>query len=193
MPPYRVAGLLALLGLHAALAAEAMEAALPKNNPITVGAEAPAFALQDQASKTQALADYRGRWVVLYFYPKDDTPGCTTEACNFRDDLGTLRALNVQVLGVSMDDTQSHARFAEKYRLPFPLLADTGGVVTRAYGALWSLGPIKFAKRHSFIIDPEGRIARIYRDVKPESHSRELQQELKELQKLSSGARQPGP
>ena len=177
---YRIAGLLTLLGIHAAQAAE-----------LSVGVPAPAFALKDQANKIHALADYRGRWVVLYFYPKDDTPGCTTEACNFRDDLGTLRALNVQVLGVSMDDTQSHARFAEKYRLPFPLLADTDGVTTRAYGALWSLGPIKFAKRHSFIIDPEGRLAKIYRDVKPETHSRELQQDLKALQKRPAGTAKP--
>ena len=177
---YRIAGLLALFGIHAAQAAE-----------LSIGVTAPAFALKDQANKIHELADYRGRWVVLYFYPKDDTPGCTTEACKFRDDLGTLRALNVQVLGVSMDDTQSHARFAEKYRLPFPLLADTDGAATRAYGALWSLGPIKFAKRHSFIIDPEGRITRIYRDVKPETHSRELQQDLKALQKRPAGTAKP--
>lgn len=188
-----IVGLLALFGVHATQATETMEASLHKNSPVTVGVAAPAIALMDQTRTTHALADYRGRWVVLYFYPKDDTPGCTTEACNFRDDLGTLRAFNVQVLGVSMDDTQSHARFAEKYRLPFPLLADTGGVVTRAYGALWSLGPIKFAKRHSFIIDPEGRIAKIYRDVKPETHSRELQQELKALQKGTAGAVKPVP
>ncbi len=175
---YRIAGLLALFGMHAAHAAE-----------LSIGVTAPAFALKDQTNKMQALADYRGRWVVLYFYPKDDTPGCTTEACNFRDDLNALRALNVQVLGVSMDDTQSHARFAEKYRLPFPLLADTDGVATRAYGALWSLGPVKFAKRHSFIIDPEGRIARIYRDVKPETHSRELQKDLVDLQKVKADTR----
>ena len=179
---YRIAGLLALFGIQAAQATE-----------LTIGTSAPAFALKDQANQTRALADYRGRWVVLYFYPKDDTPGCTTEACNFRDDLGTLRALNVQVLGVSMDDSQSHARFAEKYRLPFPLLADTEGVATRAYGALWSLGPVKFAKRHSFIIDPAGRIAKIYRDVKPESHSRELQQDLKALQKTEPGKHTPAP
>ena len=186
---YRIAGLLALFGMHAAQAAESMEASLHKNSHFTVGAAAPAFALKDQAGKVHALADYRGRWVVLYFYPKDDTPGCTTEACNFRDDLHTLRALNVQVLGVSMDDSQSHARFAEKYRLPFPLLADTDGVATRAYGALWSLGPVKFAKRHSFIIDPEGRLAKIYRDVKPETHSRELQKDLVELQKVKPDTR----
>jgi peroxiredoxin Q/BCP len=188
---YRIAGLLALFGIHAAQATESMQASPHKNSHFTVGVAAPAFALKDQTSKVHALTDYRGRWVVLFFYPKDDTPGCTTEVCNFRDNLNTLRALNVQVLGVSMDDTQSHARFAEKFHLPFPLLADTDGAATRAYGALWSLGPIKFAKRHSFLIDPEGRIAKIYRDVKPEAHSHELQQDLKELQKEKSGKHAP--
>ena len=177
---YRIAGLLALFGIQAAQATE-----------LAIEVFAPAFVLKDQANQAHALADYRGRWVVLYFYPKDDTPGCTTEACNFRDDLGALRALTVQVLGVSLDDVQSHARFAEKFRLTFPLLADTDGVVARAYGALWSLGPIKFAKRHSFIVDPEGRIAKIYRDVKPETHSRELQQDLKALQKTEPAKHTP--
>src|SRR4030067_352135 len=116
-------------------------AARPRCGSMTRSA-APKFPLLDQEAKTHTLANYRGRWVVLYFYPNDDTPGCTTEACNFRDNLPALRALNVQILGISMDDTKSHARFAEKYRLPFPLLADTEGDVTRAYGALWSMGPI---------------------------------------------------
>jgi peroxiredoxin Q/BCP len=174
------AGLLALLGLQGVQAGD-----------LAVGNPAPKLTLLDQESKTHTLADYRGRWVVLYFYPKDDTPGCTTEACNFRDDLPALRALNVQILGISMDDTKSHARFVEKYRLPFPLLADTEGDVARAYGALWSIGPLQLAKRHTFVIDPEGRIAKIYRDVKPVSHSRELQQDIKELQKGATGTRKP--
>ena len=171
-------GLLALLGLHSVQADE-----------LAAGSLAPKFTLLDQASKTHTLADYRGRWVVLYFYPKDDTPGCTTEACNFRDDLPAMRALNVQILGISIDDTKSHARFAEKYSLPFPLLADTEGDVARAYGSLWSIGPMRIAKRYTFVIDPDGRIARIYRNVKPASHSRELQHDLKELQKAPAGAR----
>jgi len=175
------AGLLALLGLQGVQADE-----------LAAGSPAPKFALLDQEAKTHTLANYRGRWVVLYFYPKDDTPGCTTEACNFRDDLPAIRALNVQILGISMDDTQSHARFAEKYRLPFPLLADTEGDVARAYGALWSIGPMRIARRHTFVIDPDGRVAKIYRNVKPASHSRELQQDIKELQKGTSGMRKSG-
>jgi len=175
-----LAGLLAMLGLHVAQAAE-----------LAVGGTAPGFSLNDQGHKTHTLADYRGRWVVLYFYPKDDTPGCTTEACNFRDAIAAIRALDTQVLGVSLDDSASHARFAEKYRLPFPLLADVDGAVSRAYGALWSLGPMKFAKRHSFIIDPDGRIARIYRDVNPDRHSQEIQQDLKALQQTARSVPQP--
>ena len=170
------AGLLALLGLQGVQADE-----------LAVGSLAPKFTLIDQESKTHSLADYRGRWVILYFYPKDDTPGCTTEACNFRDDLPALRALNVQILGISLDDTKSHAQFAEKYKLPFPLLADTEGNVAHTYGSLWSIGPLRIAKRYTFVIDPEGRIAKIYRDVKPASHSRELQRDVKELQKGKTG------
>jgi peroxiredoxin Q/BCP len=146
------------------------------------GAAAPSFELKDQEGKTQRLDDYRGRWVVLYFYPKDDTPGCTTEACNFRDDLPTLRAIGVQIVGISVDDAASHAEFSKKYSLPFPLLVDNDGTVAKAYGSLWSVGPIKFAKRHTFIVDPQGKIARVYRDVKPQEHSRQIIDDVKRLQ-----------
>jgi thioredoxin-dependent peroxiredoxin len=145
---------------------------------------APGFELEDQDAKTHRLADYRGRWVVLYFYPKDRSPACTTEACSFRDDLPTLRALGVQILGVSVDNAKSHARFAEKHSLPFPLLSDHGGAVAKSYGSLWSFGPLRFAKRHTFIIDPEGKIARIYRDVKPKEHSRQVIADAKALKEL---------
>ena len=167
-----LAGLLAAVGLQTAQA-----------DGLKPGDPAPGFALIDQAGQTRALADYRGQWLVLYFYPKDDTPGCTTEACNFRDDISALTALGVQVLGVSTDDRASHARFAEKFHLPFPLLADTDGSTARAYGALLGFGPLKFAKRHSFIVGPDGRIAKIYRDVQPATHSREIRDDLKALQK----------
>jgi len=166
-----ITGLLALLGLSTAQAVE-----------LAVGAPAPPFELRDQSGQAHRLADYHGRWVLLYFYPKDDTPGCTTEACNFRDDLPKLRALGVQILGVSIDDTASHARFADKFHLPFPLLADTDGAVARSYGSLTAFGPIRFAKRHTFVIDPDGRIARVYRDVKPSTHSREILEDMKTLQ-----------
>jgi peroxiredoxin Q/BCP len=160
---------------------------MPSEQQIAVGASAPGFELKDQDTKTHRLGDYRGRWVVLYFYPKDRSPSCTTEACNFRDDLPTLRALGVQILGVSVDNTESHARCAEKYRLPFPLLADHGGAVAKTYGSLWSFGPIKFAKRHTFVIDPEGKIARIYRAVKAKAHSRQVIEDVRALKHAEIG------
>jgi peroxiredoxin Q/BCP len=145
------------------------------------GQQAPAFTLPDQDGKTHALADYLGRWVVLYFYPKDDTPGCTQEACSFRDDLHQLTALGAQIIGISVDDTASHAAFARKYHLPFPLLADTDGKVAASYGALLNLGVMKFAHRYTFLIDPQGRIARTYLKVDTSRHSKEIIDDLKKL------------
>lgn len=146
---------------------------------LEVGMQAPSFELFDQAETKHSLGDYLGKWVVLYFYPKDDTPGCTKEACAFRDDIAALQNLNVQVLGVSVDTTQSHADFAKKFSLQFPLLADIGGGLAASYGSLTKLGPIKLAKRHTFIIDPEGKLAKIYRSVKPATHSDEVIAEIK--------------
>ena len=146
------------------------------------GDPAPHFELKDQNGKTHTLADYRGQWLVLYFYPKDDTPGCTTEACEFRDDVVALKRMGATVLGISMDDVESHQAFAEKYHLSFPLLSDSRGEVARSYGALTNLGLIKFAKRHTFIIDGEGRIAKIYRSVTPKTHSDEVIRDLEHLQ-----------
>ena len=150
---------------------------------IEVGQDAPAFTLVDQNGMSHSLQDYVGRWVVLYFYPKNDTPGCTKEACAFRDDYKVIVAHNTQVLGVSVDDQTSHAKFAKKYNLPFPLLVDGNGKVAQRYAALTSLGPLKFAKRHTFIIDPNGKIQKIYRKVDADSHS---QQVLADLQLLKA-------
>jgi peroxiredoxin Q/BCP len=170
-------------------ASAALPAGTARPREIAVGALAPDFELKDQEAKTHRLSDYRGRWVALYFYPKDDTPGCRNEACSFRDDWPALRALGVQILGVSADNTMSHARFAGKYSLPFPLLADHGGTVAKAYGSLWSFGPIKFAKRNTFVIDPEGKIARIYRDVKPKEHSRQVIENVRGLKEAAERLR----
>ena len=148
---------------------------------LTIDDDAPDFSLIDQYQKTHQLSDYQDKWLVLYFYPKDDTPGCTTEACNFRDDIIEIKALGAEVLGVSIDNAESHAKFAEKHGLPFSLLSDPDGAVAKSYGSLMSLGPLKLAKRHSFIIDPEGKLARIYRKVKPSSHSDEIIADLKKL------------
>ena len=132
--------------------------------------------------KTHSLDQYLGKWVVVYFYPKDDTPGCTTEACNFRDDIFKLRAMDAEVLGVSLDSTESHALFAEKYGLPFPLLSDAAGDVAEQYGCLTDWKGMKIAARHTFIIDPGGNIAKIYRKVDPDSHSAEIRADLTALQ-----------
>ena len=167
-----LAGLLGTLVAPLGLAAE---------TPLAVGDAAPAFTLPDQQGEPRSLADYRGDWLVLYFYPKDDTPGCTTEACSFRDNINRLIAQDAAVLGVSMDSVASHAEFAREYELPFPLLADPEGEVVERYGALSDFLVVKFAKRQTFIIDPDGNIAKIYRKVDPEEHVHDVLDDLKAL------------
>ncbi len=147
-----------------------------------LGDPAPEFALHDDHGNLVHLADLRGRPVVLYFYPKDDTPGCTTEACGFRDGYADYQRNAVQVLGISPDNTASHARFRDKFSLPFPLLADEGHTVASAYG-VW--GPKTFMGRSyegvlrtTFLIGPDGRLLRIYEDVKPDGHSAQILADL---------------
>lgn len=149
----------------------------------SVGEPAPVFSLLDQNSESQSLQKYRGKWLVLYFYPKDDTPGCTTEACNFRDDYFRIKALNAAVIGVSLDDVSSHKAFAEKYHLPFPLLADKDHKVAEAYGVLTRFGPMRFASRQTFIIDPEGNIAHHYPSVSAGRHAAEIIAYLEKVKK----------
>jgi peroxiredoxin Q/BCP len=146
------------------------------------GSAAPDFALPDQNGQIHRLADYAGRWLVLYFYPRDDTPGCTQEACRFRDDIGVLGDLNAAVVGVSVDDTRSHADFAQKYQLPFPLLSDPGGKTAAAYDSLLNLGVVRLARRHTFIIAPDGRIAARFDKIDPASHAQQVAHALKTLQ-----------
>jgi len=153
----------------------------PRAETLHIGQPAPLFALPDQNGTVHRLTDYAGNWLVVYFYPKDDTPGCTKEACHFRDDMGALRGLGVQLLGISLDDAASHRRFADKFKLPFPLLVDSGGEVAKRYGTYWSFLFIQVAKRHTFIIDPAGRIAKIYRDVDPDTHSGQVMADLRRL------------
>ena len=145
------------------------------------GDTAPDFRLVDQNGTIKSLSDFSGQWVVLYFYPKDDTPGCTKEACSFRDDLTTLEKLGAKVVGVSVDDSDSHSKFASKYHLPFPLLADSDGKVADSYGALTNLLLIKIAKRYTFLIDPKGKIAKVYLSVDTSRHSQEIVDDLKKL------------
>lgn len=130
-----------------------------------LGQNAPDFSVVDQNGTLQRLQDYRGKWLVLYFYPKDETPGCTTEACAYRDDIAKIRKLGAAVVGVSIDDASSHAEFAKNHHLPFPLLADKDGAVARRYGSETSLLGYKIARRNTFVIDPEGKIAKVYESV----------------------------
>lgn len=139
---------------------------------------APDFELPDQEEVMHKLSDYRGKKVVLYFYPKDDTPGCTKEACSFRDSFGDFRKNGMIVLGVSKDDAKSHAKFQEKYSLPFPLLSDTDTNVIKAYEA-WGLKKYMGKEymgimRVTYVIDEAGKILKTYEDVKPQDHAQEI-------------------
>jgi peroxiredoxin Q/BCP len=148
---------------------------------VAVGSPAPEFELPDQTGQLHSLEDYRDQWVVLYFYPKDETPGCTTEACEFRDSIFAFREMNTQILGVSFDDVESHFKFAEHHKLPFPLLADTEGKAAEAYGVKTRMFGMTVAKRQTFLIDPAGNIAKHYESVSPASHSEEVLADLKAL------------
>jgi thioredoxin-dependent peroxiredoxin len=152
------------------------------------GAAAPAFRLQDQAGVWHELKDYRGKWVVLYFYPKDDTPGCTTQACEFRDNIFAFNKLGAVILGISVDDVASHKAFAEEHSLPFTLLADSTRETAKNYGVLRNaLGLMEIASRETFIIDPQGRIAKHYSSVDPKGHSQTVLADLAALQAKRGG------
>jgi len=152
---------------------------------ISPGIPAPEFSLPDETNRVRRLSEYRGRPVVLYFYPKDDTAGCTTEACNFRDDYSAYVNADLVVLGVSPDTPKSHAKFKEKYSLPFSLLADDEHKICDLYG-VW--GPKKFmgrgyegVMRTTFLIDSNGRIAKVFENVRPAEHSAEVLEAAKNL------------
>jgi len=150
--------------------------------PIASGIPAPEFEMLDDTNVLRKLSDYRGKSIILYFYPKDDTPGCTKEACHFRDDYSAYEKAGVVILGVSPDDVASHIKFKQKFQLQFPLLADEGHRVCDQYG-VW--GPKKFmgkeyegVLRTTFLIDSKGNIKHVYENVRPAEHSQELLAEL---------------
>ncbi len=149
----------------------------------TLGSAAPDFSLPSQQGASISLKDYRGNWIVLYFYPKDQTPGCTREAHNFQVDQPKYAERQAVVLGVSMDSVDSHKKFCAKEGLNFKLLADRDGKVSQSYGSLRDLGVVKFAARHTFLIDPTGNIAKAYTDVDPARHSAEVLAALDQLRK----------
>lgn len=154
---------------------------------LKVGELAPDFELFDQSGKKHKLSNYKGKWVLIYFYPKDDTPGCTKEACGIRDNFSLFTKLGVKVFGISVDSVKSHEKFSVKYKLPFTLLSDEDKRVVNLYGVF---GKKKFMGREymgtfrtSFLIDLKGKIAKIYERVKPEVHAKEVVEDLKGLQK----------
>ncbi len=156
---------------------------------LDIGTKAPDFDLEDQEGKKHRLSALQGSWVVLYFYPKDDTPGCTTEACDFRDNMSLIEASGAKVLGVSGDDRESHSEFASKHRLNFPLLVDPEMKVLKAYGAYGekqSAGKTRMGiNRVTYLIDPGGKIRKVWPKVTPEGHSSEVLEAISELEAVS--------
>ncbi len=147
--------------------------------PPAVGSDAPSFNLQDQNGDWHTLESFRGQWLAVYFYPRDDTPGCTTEACNFRDNIYAFKAIGAAVVGISVDDVESHKEFSDKYKLPFTILADEDSKTADAYGVLRDYKLIKLASRQSFLVNPEGKIVKHYEDVDPDTHTDEVLADIK--------------
>ncbi len=146
------------------------------------GSAAPDFTLLDGNGQPHSLAAYRGRWLLLYFYPRDNTPLCTREACAVRDSWGEFARLNAGVLGISLDNAASHQQFAAAQNLPFPLLSDPTGEVALQYGALLRVGPVRLARRFSFLVDPHGHIRKCYFKVQVDRHARDVLDDLRQLQ-----------
>jgi thioredoxin-dependent peroxiredoxin len=173
--------LLSILILSAAVAG-GWQLTRGADDPPPVGSAAPNFTLNSQEGKPVSLQDFRGKWVVLYFYPKDFTSGCTLEAHNFQRDLAQYQQKNAVILGVSVDSADSHQKFCTKEGLNFKLLADTDHAVSRQYASLKDYVGMKFAARHTFLINPEGVIVKEYMDVNPANHSQQVLADLTQLQ-----------
>ena len=150
-----------------------------------LGKTAPEFKLKNSYGELVSLKQFRGEWLLVFFYPKDDTPGCTKEACSLRDNYSDIKKLNANVIGISIDSSDSHKDFKEKYNLPFMLLSDPDGKTAKKYGALNNFFIFKLAKRQSFIIDPEGTIRRVYRNVSSSNHAQEIKDDLEAFERNS--------
>ncbi|NKI33655.1 peroxiredoxin [Wenzhouxiangella sp. XN79A] len=174
--------------LSAGLSALVLAAAFGVAGAQTVGEPAPAFDLPDQYGDRHALDDFSGRWLVVYFYPKADTPGCTTEACNFRDNIYAIRGAGADVVGISVDSVEDQRAFSDKYKLPFPVLSDVGGRASEAYGVLREMGSMDFAARETFLVDPNGVIVKHYEQVDPETHTQDVVADLEALREEYSPA-----
>ena len=183
-----------LLGLRSVASAGVLAlSASAESGPPAVGSTAPDFRLQTNAGAQAGLKDYHGKWVVLYFYPKDFTSGCTLEAHNFERDRAKYDQAGAVILGVSVDSADSHKSFCSKEGLGFTLLSDPGGKVSTAYGSVMVHEGTTYSARNTFVIDPEGKIARVFLKVDPAAHSDEVLRALAELQKTSPPkAGQPG-
>jgi len=153
------------------------------NEMPAVGAAAPGFNLTTNEGKQVSLSDFKGKWVVLYFYPKDFTQGCTIEARNFQRDIAKYEAINTVILGVSVDNAESHKEFCAKEGLNFKLLADTDAKVSEQYGSIMEYNGAKLSARNTFIIDPQGKVAKVFEKVKVAPHSDEVLAALASLQK----------
>ncbi|MGB0513590.1 MAG: peroxiredoxin [Wenzhouxiangellaceae bacterium] len=147
----------------------------------TVGEPAPEFTLLDQYGESHSLDDFRGKWLVVFFYPKADTPGCTTEACNFRDNIYAIRGAGAEVVGISVDSVDDQKKFSDKYKLPFTLLSDSDGATCDDYGVLRSYGTMEIASRQSFLINPDGVVVKHYGKVNPDTHTQDVIADLEQF------------
>ena len=172
-----VAGVVAL-ALFLWLANARVARNLPK-----AGDAAPGFTLPDQNAKPHTLEEFRGKWLVMYFYPRDDTPGCVEQAMQFRNSMREIEGLGAAVCGISVDDSASHAAFALKYKLPFALLADRSGQVAARYGSLLNLGVFRIAKRNTFLVDPQGKVAKVYVGVNAGRNAQDVVEDLRAIKK----------
>jgi thioredoxin-dependent peroxiredoxin len=167
----------ALIAVSAGVCVQAADA--PASTSPAEGTQAPALKLQDQAGKWHTLEQYKGKWVVLYFYPKDFTGGCTTQACELRDNIFAFKKADAVILGVSVDDVASHEKFAKEHSLPFDILADPDKKVSKAYGVLTTYGTAELASRQTFLIGPDGKIVKHWAKVDPKGHSDMVLAEIK--------------
>ncbi len=172
-----------LIGILLGIFATPQTIARPAQLNVAVGEPAPDFTLHDQEGQAVNLTSLQGQWVVLYFYPKDDSPGCTKEACSFRDNIVAIQQLDTKVLGVSVDSVASHKRFSDKHNLNFQILADDQHVVSKRYGTLMRFMGMLIARRSTILIDPKGIIQKIFPSVEPEDHALEIHKALVTLNK----------
>jgi len=176
---------MALVAVAVLAMASAISVSSAASGAPAVGATAPDFTLNSQESKSVSLHDFKGKWVVLYFYPKDFTTGCTIEAHNFQRDLAQYEQKNAVIVGVSVQDEDSHQKFCTKEGLSFKLLADTKQEVSTEYDSVMTYNNAKYSARHTFLIDPQGKVQKVWLEVKPDKHSEEVLAALTELQGAS--------